>query len=339
MIAGARTNDEVRRLMSLMVGELNASHLGVSGASGFTPTQIGKLGLRFDRSEYEANGRLKITEIITLSPAAVVQNIKVGDYLLSVDSVKIDSRTNLDELLENKVNKRVELEISSSADGSNKRETIVKPISTNAEKNLLYRQWVEANRTYVARVSNGKIGYVHIPDMSSNSLSQLYVDLDVENKSKQGVVVDIRNNNGGFVNPYVIDVLSRRSYLTMKERGLWNVPSRGALGQRALELPTVLVTNQHSLSDAEDLTEGYRALKLGKVVGEPTAGWIIFTWNTNLFDGTTLRLPRQLVLGSDGKNMELNPRQVDAPVTRPIGESLTGKDSQLDRAVRELTGN
>jgi C-terminal processing protease CtpA/Prc len=137
----------------------------------------------------------------------------------------------------------------------------------------------------------------------------------------------------------VIDILSRRGYLTMRERGLWNVPSRSALGQRALERPTILLTNQHSLSDAEDLTEGYRALKLGKVVGEPTSGWIIYTWNAQLFDGTVFRLPRQLVLDSAGKNMELAPRPVDALVTRPIGESLTGKDSQLDRAARELLGN
>ena len=339
LIAGAKTNDELRRLMNLMVGELNASHLGVSGASGFTPAQIGKLGLRFDRSEYETGGRLKITEIITLSPAAIVQNISVGDYLLAADGVAISNKTNLDELLENKVNKRVVLSVSASADGANKREIIVKPISTGAEKNLLYRQWVESNRAYVTRISSGKIGYVHLPDMSQNSLEQLYIDLDTENQSKEGVIVDIRNNNGGFINPYVIDVLSRRGYLTMKERGLWNVPSRSALGQRALERPTILVTNQHSLSDAEDLTEGYRALKLGKVVGEPTAGWIIFTWNVNLFDGTTFRLPRQLITGADGVDMELNPRQVDAPVTRPIGETFTGKDSQLDRAVRELSGN
>jgi tricorn protease len=339
MISGAKTMDEVRRLMNLMVGELNASHLGVQGAPSFTATPIGKLGLRFDRNEYESNGRLKITEIITLSPADIVKNINVGDYLLTVDGVKIDGKTNLDEQLENKVGKRVVLNISVTPDGANKREIIVKPISTGAEKNLLYRQWVEANREYVAKVSGGKIGYVHIPDMSQNSLEQLYIDLDAENQSKEGVVIDIRNNNGGFVNPYVIDVLARKGYLTMKERGLWDVPGRSALGQRALERPTVLVTNQHSLSDAEDLTEGYRSLKLGKVVGEPTAGWIIFTWNVNLFDGTTFRLPRQRILGSDGKDMELNPRQVDAPVTRPIGESLSGKDSQLDRAVRELLGN
>jgi len=93
---------------------------------------------------------------------------------------------------------------------------------------------------------------------------------------------------------------------------------------------------QSALSDAEDFTEGYRSLKLGKVVGEPTSGWIIFTWNAATFDGTTVRLPRQLITGTDGKNMELNPRPVDFPVTRPIGETLTGKDSQLDVAVREL---
>ena len=339
LVQSARTMDEVRRLMNLMVGELNASHLGVTGTSAFTATPVGKLGLRFDRSEYETNGRLKITEIITLSPADIVKSIKVGDYLLSVDGAAISGKTNLDELLENKSGKRVALNVSTNADGSNKREVIVKPITTGAEKQLLYRQWVEANRAYVAKISNGKIGYVHIPDMSQNSLEQLYIDLDAENQSKEGVVIDIRNNNGGFINPYVIDVLSRKGYLTMQERGLWNVPARSALGQRALERPTVLITNQHSLSDAEDLSEGYRSLKIGKIVGEPTAGWIIFTWNTNLFDGTTFRLPRQRILGSDGKDMELNPRPVDVPVTRPIGESLTGKDSQLDRAVRELLGN
>jgi tricorn protease len=336
LVAGARNIDEVRRIMSLMVGELNASHLGVTGGSGFTATPIGKLGLRFDRAEYENNGRLKITEIIALSPADVSREIKVGDYLISVENTRIGASTNLDELLENKVGKRVEIEVSSAADGANKRKVAVKPVSTGAEKNLLYRQWVETNRAYVERASGGKLGYVHLPDMSSGSLSQLYVDLDVQNQAKEGVVVDIRNNNGGFVNPYVIDVLSRRGYLNMHVRGRWQVPARASLGQRALERPTILVTNQHSLSDAEDLTEGYRALKLGKVIGEPTAGWIIFTWNASTFDGTTVRLPRQLITGSDGKNMELNPRQVDVPVTRPIGETFTGKDSQLDTAVREL---
>lgn len=339
MVASARTIDEVRRLMNLMVGELNASHLGVGGQPAFAPTQVGKLGLRFDRDEYESNGRLKVTEIITLGPAAVTKSISVGDYIVSVDNTRASAGVNLDELLEGKINRRVALSISSSPDGSNKREVIVKPVPTSAEKNLLYRQWVEANRAYVAKISGGKVGYVHLIDMGQGSLNQLYIDLDTENQSRDAVVVDIRNNNGGFINPYVIDILARRGYLTMKERGLWNVPARTALGQRSLEKPTILITNQNSLSDAEDLTEGYKTLKLGKVVGEPTSGWIIYTWGSTLFDGTTLRLPRQLILGADGKNMELNPRTPDIAVTRPMGETLTGKDSQLERAVRELLGN
>jgi C-terminal processing protease CtpA/Prc len=108
------------------------------------------------------------------------------------------------------------------------------------------------------------------------------------------------------------------------------------LGQRALGLPTILVTNQHSLSDAEDFTEGYRTLKLGKVVGEPTAGWIIYTANMPLVDGTVVRLPTIRVEDSRGKVMEQAPRAVDIPVKRRLGESYSGGDAQLDTAVREL---
>ena len=96
--------------------------------------------------------------------------------------------------------------------------------------------------------------------------------------------------------------------------------------------------NQHSLSDAEDFTEGYRALKLGSIVGEPTAGWIIYTWNTRLWDGTTLRLPRTRIDGVDGKNMERSPRPVDVAVSRKPGEDALGADAQLDAAVKTLLG-
>ncbi|HMZ23108.1 MAG TPA: S41 family peptidase, partial [Blastocatellia bacterium] len=337
-IAGARTPDEMRRLLNLMVGELNASHLGVSspfgGSNQIAP--VGKLGLRFDRNEYEMSGRLKITEVITLSPAAVAGGIKVGDYLLAVDGARINAQTNLDELLQYKTNRRVALTVSSAADGSNPREVVVRPTTTATEKGLLYRQWVEDCRAYVAKASNGRLGYVHMPDMSAQSLAQLYTDLDDENHAREGVVVDVRNNNGGFVNAYAIDVLARRGYLTMTQRGMPSAPARSYLGQRSLESPTILVTNQHSLSDAEDFTEGYRSLKLGKVVGEPTSGWIIYTWNLQLPDGTGFRMPRVRVQDNSGQTMELNPRPVDVPVTRPIGESYAGRDSQLDAAVHEL---
>ena len=336
LIAGARTADEMRRLLQLMVGELNASHLGASSPPGGNQPTTGRLGLRFDRREYETSGRLRITEVIALSPAAVAGSIKVGDYLIGVDGRAIDATTNLDELLSYKIGRRISVTIATQADGTGKRDVAVRPVNGATERGLLYRQWVERNREYVSRISNGRLGYAHMFDMSFGSLSQFYVDLDAENFGKDGVVIDVRNNSGGFVNVYAIDVLARRGYLTMSLRGLDGTPARTVLGQRALNRPTILVTNQHSLSDAEDFTEGYRSLRLGQVVGEPTAGWIIYTWNQALIDGTNFRLPRMKVTANDGTVMERNPRPVDVEVTRPIGETLTNKDSQLDAAVREL---
>jgi tricorn protease len=98
----------------------------------------------------------------------------------------------------------------------------------------------------------------------------------------------------------------------------------------------VLVTDKHTLSDGEDFAEGYRSLGLGKIVGEPTAGWIIYTSNVSLLDGTVFRLPFIRIETADGVNMERNPRAVDVPVVRPLGEGYTDRDSQLDAAVREL---
>jgi tricorn protease len=335
-VAGAQTPDELRRLLNLMVGELNASHMGVAAPGGGGQPSVGKLGLRFDRAAFETSGRLKITEIVPLGPAAITRQIAVGDYLIAVDGVPIGPRTNLDQVLLHSVNRRVPVKVAKTADTANAREVVLQPVNTGTEKNLAYREWVESNRRYVDKISNGRLGYAHMNDMSEGALRRFYMDLDADNRLKDGVVIDVRNNNGGFVNVYAIDVLARRGYMNMTPRGLPLAPARTVLGQRALERPTILVTNQHSLSDAEDFTEGYRTLKLGKVVGEPTAGWIIYTGSTTLIDGTTMRMPGTRITTIDGATMELNPRQVDVSVTRPIGETLLGKDTQLDTAVREL---
>jgi tricorn protease len=332
--AGARTPDELRRIISEMLGELNASHLGIGGpATSVVPPATGRLGLRFDREEYEGRGALRITEVIPLTPAAI-GNVKPGEYLVAVDGAKIDTQSNLDQLLAYKIGRRTVLEIALSADGAQKREVIVRPINEATERVLLYRRWIEDNRAYVAKISNGRLGYMHMQDMSSGALNQLYIDLDAENQKRDGVVVDVRNNSGGFVNVYAIDVLARRSYFNMTPRGFTAAPSRSVLGQRALELPTVLVTNRHTLSDGEDFTEGYRSLRLGKVVGEPTAGWIIYTSGVQLIDGSNLRLPFNRITANDGTLMEMHPRPVDIPVAKPLGES--GRDSQLEAAVNEL---
>ena len=326
LIEGAR-NPVESRLLRMMVGELNSSHSGITAPAGRRGRgAIGQLGLSFDRDTYEKTGKLKITEVMPHSPAELAK-IKVGEDLRAVDGVAIGPHVNLDELLQHKVDKRVVLDVD-------EHEVIVRPVGSLAEQ--IYRKWIEDNRAYVAKISNGRLGYVHIRDMSEQALTQLYIDLDAENRARDGVIIDIRNNNGGFVNAYALDVLARRPYLTMTGRGAPPAPARTSLGQRSLELPTILVVNQHSLSDAKDFTEGYRTLRLGKVVGEPTAGWIIYTGSMELIDGSSMRTPGTLVQGADGKNMEINPRPVDIAVTRPIGESYTGKDSQLDAAAKEL---
>ncbi len=333
LVAGTSTPEELRRILSLMVGELNSSHSGVSGSSPLQ-TATGRLGLYFDRDAFENNGKFKITEVIPLSAADLAGNIHVGDYLTALDDQPLNSNSNLDQLLENKIGRRVALTIG-SASGTNPHKITVRPVNQATEKGLLYRAWVQQQRDYVSKISNGRLGYVHLFDMSEQSLNQLYLDLDAENQSKEGVVVDVRNNNGGFVNAYALDVLSRKPYLTMTGRGMPSGPARTQLGQRTLELPTILVTNQHSLSDAEDFTEGYRAMHLGKVVGEPTGGWIIFTSAVTLIDGSSVRLPFSKIEDHEGKDMELHPRAVDIQVSRALGEG-NAKDSQLDVAVKEL---
>ncbi|OLY93837.1 N-terminal domain of tricorn protease-containing protein [Cnuella takakiae] len=333
--AGAGTPDELRRVISLMVGELNASHSGISAPPAGASFTTGRLGLYFDREAYEDKGLFLVTEVVNLGPAAITGRVKAGDYLLAVDDKPIPANTDLAQLLENKGGKKLTLTFSNSTSGSNPFKVSLRPVNTATEKGLLYKQWVQEQREYVARVSKGRLGYVHMYDMSQQSLDQLYLDMDAENHAREGVVVDVRNNNGGFVNAYALDVLARKGYMTMQVRGLPQAPARTQLGQRALEAPTVLVTNQHSLSDAEDFTEGYRTLGLGKVVGEPTGGWIIYTSSTTLLDGSTLRLPFIKVTDHEGKNMELAPRPVDIPVSRSYNEG-NGKDSQLDKAVEVL---
>jgi C-terminal processing protease CtpA/Prc len=334
LVAASATPDEMRRVMSLMIGDLNASHLGLTGPGGAAPV-VGQLGLRFDGRAFETRGQLRVTEVVMLGPADISGHIKAGDYLRSVAGIAVGPGFDLDAALAYTIDRRVVLTVSSTADGPT-REVALKPIDQATEKSLLYRQWVERNREYVLKASGGRLGYVHMINMGAAALDQLHIDLDVENHERDGVVIDLRNNTGGFVNAYALDVFARQPYLKMSLRGLPESPARSVLGQRALESPTVLVVNQHSLSDAEDFTEGYRTLKLGPVVGEPTAGWIIYTWNQRLVDGSTLRLPRMRVRASDGSDMEMKPRSVDVEATRPLGEGATGRDTQLDRAIRVL---
>ena len=231
------------------------------------------------------------------------------------------------------IDRRVVLTVSSTADGPT-REVALKPIDQATEKSLLYRQWVERNREYVLKARGGRLGYVHMVNRRA-ALDQLHIDLDVENHERDGVVIDLRNNTGGFVNAHALDV--RPAALSE------DVAARSARVSRPIGPGPARVGVPYGAGDQSALAfrrGGFhgrvRTLKLGPVVGEPTAGWIIYTWNQRLVDGSTLRLPRMRVRASDGSDMEMKPRPVDVEATRPLGEGATGRDTQLDRAIRVL---
>jgi len=337
-IGGAKTTDELRRVLSLMIGEMNASHMGISGppAPGLPTAATGRLGLEFDRAAYEQRGQLRVTAVIPNAAAALSEGIRVGDYLLAIDGTPLPPNASLDSVLAFKVGKRLVARVALDPNGANARDVPLRPRSQAFEKQMLYRAWIEERRAIVAKLSNGRLGYVHMFDMGGNALNQLNLDLDAEMHDKDAVVFDVRANQGGFMNGYALDVLSRKPYVDMVRRGVPSVPGRPVLGQRALEKPTILITNQATLSDGENFTEGYRTMKLGTVVGEPTAMWDVYTGGGTMVDGTVVRLPFMRNAQLDAKALERASRTVDIPVDRPMGESYTGRDVQLERAVQEL---
>src|SRR5262249_36882406 len=156
-----------------------------------------------DRGAYEASGRLVVSDLIPLGPASLTNAIAKGDVIVSVDGRPTAGR-NLDELMADTVDHRVVLGVATGTGAP--RDVVVRPTSQAAEKALLYRAWVEANREYVLKVSGGRLGYVHMINMSAAALDQLYIDLDADNHARDGVIVDIRNNTGGFVNAYALDI-------------------------------------------------------------------------------------------------------------------------------------
>jgi C-terminal processing protease CtpA/Prc len=172
--------------------------------------------------------------------------------------------------------------------------------------------------------------------MSYDAYQQFLSDLDAETHSKEGVVVDTRFNGGGHTATFILDVLARRSVLLSVFRDRPPADAGHFAGNRVLNKPTVLVINESSYSNTEMFAEGYRRLGLGKVVGRPTGGAVIWTFSRRLIDGTRFSLPRIKVATPEGEDLEGTGRAVDVDVALPVGEPARGKDSQLDVAVATL---
>lgn len=338
-VLGATRTEDLHELINLMVGELRASHLGAGG--GDEPPSDGYVGLLFDPVEQAATDTLRVVEVLADGPAAVVaEPVRVGEYLVAVDGLLIGREVNLWQRLRYRVGKRVLLSLNDRPGLERAREVAVRPISASEHDRLRYREWVRGNSAYVDRVSAGRLGYVHVRAMTFDCYTQLLVDLDAQTHGKEGVVVDVRFNGGGYVAPFILDLLQRRSYDRSVYRNEISTSSVNLAGGRILDRPTIVVTNEHSGSNTEMFSEGYRTLGLGQVVGRPTMGAVIWTWGWQLLDGSSFRLPRIQVQTLAGENLEGAARPVDYDVEQPIGEwhpdPARRRDRQLDEAVRRL---
>ncbi|HIE50338.1 MAG TPA: PDZ domain-containing protein [Armatimonadetes bacterium] len=335
LVQGAQTREDLREILNLMVGELNASHLGASGKG--EGAHDGYLGLTFDPAEQARTGRLKIAVIVPQGPVDVAEGeVRVGDYLLAVDGQPVGKEANLYELLHRKVGRKVTLSVNDRPKLEGAREVSVQPVGGGRMNWLHYRHWVKQNVEYVNRLSQGRLGYVHIRNMSYQAYMQFLEDLDTEAHGKEGVVVDVRFNGGGHIATFILDVLQRRACTYSVFRGRGRTAAENLAGNRLLDKPTIVVANEHSGSNTEMFTEGYRQLGLGKVVGKPTAGAVIWTWSWRFLDGSWFRLPRIQVTTLGGEDLEGAARGVDIEVDRPLGEAARGRDSQLEAAVKYL---
>ncbi|ABU59207.1 S41 family peptidase [Roseiflexus castenholzii] len=335
LIQGAQTPPEVYLLINLMVGELRSSHVGLFRSDG-NGGQDGYLGITLDTIEYLRSGQFRVAGVIPDGPAAVAHNgaLQPGDVLLAVNGVALKPETSLDALLQRTAGQRVILRVVNPA--GEQRDVEVRPITAEQYDWLRYRAWVLENEQIVHRASNGRIGYVHIRKMSYDAYQQFLTDLDVEMHNKEGLVVDIRFNSGGHTATFILDVLMRRSVLFSAFRNRSVADSSHIFGNRVLNKPTVLVTNEASSSNAETFSESYRRQGLGKVVGKPTAGAVIGTFTRLLIDGTSLRLPQLRVTTPEGEELEGRGRPVDVDVPLRLGEWRYGRDAQLEAAVRVL---
>jgi tricorn protease len=166
-----------------MIGELNASHSGMGAPRGSAPTdRIGDLGLRFDREAYESRARPDRARGGQSGPGLHRRLDQDRRPDRQRQRQPIEASTNLDALMQNQVGDRVVLGFTNA---TGRHDAIVRPVGAGTASGLAYRQWVRARRAYVERVSGGRLGYVHMADMSADSLNQLYLDLDSQNQGKE----------------------------------------------------------------------------------------------------------------------------------------------------------
>ena len=336
-VAGARTPDEMRRVIAQMIGELNASHVGVSGpASRSMPSEYRTryLGIEME----PAGGRYRITHIYRDGPAdREWLGLTVGDYVLALDNQELRAGDNYWKILNHALNEYVSVRVAKSAPGEDARTVRIHTVTSITD--LKYEEWVAKNREFVEKESSGQIAYVHIRSMNQPSLQRFQNEIDQYWNAK-GIVVDIRYNGGGNIDQQLIDILERRPYQFWNSR--WGARTWGRRPRQAIAGPKVMLINARSGSDSEVTPLGFRQLGLGRIVGNPTAAAVIATGSYGLINGGSIRTPGSLVVTWDptrpnnfGVNLENLGVPPDVFVENTPQDELRGFDRELKTAVDE----
>ena len=324
-------NFDFSEMLSEMLGELNASHTGCRYYPSGANLSTAALGVFLDPN-YEGDG-LKIQEIIKRGPFAVKKNdVTPGCIIEKIDGEAIKAGQDYNALLDGKVGKNIRLTIK-SAKGKNFDLTI-KGISQGNQQELLYKRWVDRNRAIVDSVSHGRIAYVHVKAMNSESFRTVYSELlSDKNRNKDAVVVDERHNGGGWLHDDLCTLLSGKQYQEF-------VPHGKVVGKDPFNKwtkPSCVLICEDDYSNGHGFPWVYKELGIGKLIGAPVAGTMTAVWWETLMDRSLVFGIPQVgcrdMRGTFGENTQLNP---DIEVYNSPEDYITGHDTQLIRAVEEM---
>lgn len=326
---------ELLNIINEMIGELNASHTGAAPGPGGREVNIATVHLGVELEADQTAGRYRVTHVFEGGPADKDWvKVKAGDYLISINGTPVKAGDNYWQLLNNtRLNRRVEVQFSISPAAEGAWRARIDPIPAGQFSQLRYERWVAERRAMVEKLSNGRIGYLHIQAMNQPSLRKFEKEIR-ENRDKEALIIDQRWNGGGNIEQELLAILVQRQYQIWQPRGTEasGRPFAGYFG------PKVVLQNWRSASNAEMFPAGFRALGLGKTIGTPTAGAVIGTGSYSLIDGSTVRTPGVGVYLADKQrtNMENLGVKPDIYVENTPEDNLAGRDRQLETAVQEL---
>ena len=332
------TNEDVYDLANEMIGELNASHTGVSGPpSRVMPRVYTTRYLGFELEASDA-GRYRVGHIYRSGPADKEWlNISEGDYVLALNGQDLKSGENYERLLSTAINEFVPVKLAKSANGEGARTVRIASVTSLAD--IKYEEWVATRREQVEKETNGDIAYVHIRSMDQPSLTRFRNEID-QFSNKKGIIVDIRYNGGGNIDQELIDILERQPYQFWNQRT--GARTWGRRPRQAIAGPKVMMINARSGSDSEVTPLAFRQLGLGRIVGNPTAAAVIATGSYSLINGGTIRTPGSLVITYDptkpnnyGVNLENLGVPPDVWVKNSPNDEVKKNDRELTAAIEE----